>query len=144
MTVLSQPEMPRSGRRVAKGHFPRQRTGKARVAVNHGARDSRGLENLLLSGCEPHCGQVGRRGGWEAVTSRRAGKSWTHPGEGCRGCTLRSKAGRRTQKRAQLEGQYRFEFWDFPSNSSLVVVLKCDPLLRILTLWTMGQVAPDT
>lgn len=53
VTFLSKLEMPRSGGRVVKGHFPRLRTGKARTAVNHGARDSRGLEILLSSGCEP-------------------------------------------------------------------------------------------
>lgn len=54
------------------------------------------------------------------------------------GCTLRSKAGRRTQKRAQRGS----EFSNSPPNSSLLIVLQCEPLPWILALWTMGQVAP--
>lgn len=71
--------MPRGRDRAEKGHSPKLRTGKAGMAVNHGAVsmwDSRWLEIVLLSDYMPYraqCRQVSSHGKWEQDWEEKGG-----------------------------------------------------------------------
>lgn len=97
--------MPRGRDRVEGRHSPKLRTGKAGMAVTHGAAsmwDSRRLELVLLSGyvpCRAQCRQVSSNRKWERVTGRRrVDECWSSLQLGMQRVHPGSRVGRWTQR----------------------------------------------